>query len=229
MAYKNAAPAGKGGRRAPLKSGKATRTTGNGSSPRQSETSAAPKLGTRIEYRESCCDAAGDATYTKTYNGDDWLIGSRSLRCPGGGRCLARLGVALGIGEGATKEQIVSTLKARGRRTRRGGAKPLPSVAQINEWHDRLMATTGPLRYLTKRRGLSLEVIEAARIGWDGARLIFPMCDGPDSLALVKMRAPRSGGLRCGRGPVRVASGPCTRRRLMCSPYTGGSCSSRES
>ena len=116
MAYKNAAPAGKGGRRAQLRSGKATRTTGNGSSPRQSDTSAAPKLGTRIEYREPCCDAAGDATYTKTYNGDDWLIGSRSLRCPGGGRCLSRLGVTLGIGEGATKEQIVSALKARGRR-----------------------------------------------------------------------------------------------------------------
>jgi hypothetical protein len=191
---RNEAPPAETGRGRQIKrSRRTTRTTGNGSSRRQSDTSAVPKLGTRIEYRESCCDAAGDATYTKTYNGDDWLIGSRSLRCPGGGRCLSRLGVALGIGEGATKEQIVSTLKARGRRTRRGDAKPLPSVAQVNEWHDRLTATTGPLRYLTKRRGLSLEVIEAARIGWDGSRLIFPMWDGPDSLALVKTRAPRSG------------------------------------
>jgi hypothetical protein len=53
MAYKNAAPAGKGGRRAQLVSGKATRTTGNGSSARQSETSRAtgpksPKIAASI-------------------------------------------------------------------------------------------------------------------------------------------------------------------------------------
>jgi hypothetical protein len=189
MAYKKAAPAPAGGRRVQRSR---TRTAGDASSPAQSQTSATPKLGTRIDYRESCCDAAGDATFTATYNGPDWLIGSRSLRCPGGGRCLARLGSALGIGEGATKEQIVSALKARGRKSRRAGAQPLPSVEQINEWHERLLKSSGPLRYLTRRRGLTLDVIEAATIGWDGSRLVFPMFDG-DALAVVKTRAPRAG------------------------------------
>jgi hypothetical protein len=188
MAYKKAAPAPVGGRRVQRSR---TRTAGDGSSPAQSRTSA-PKLGTRLEYRESCCDAAGDATFTNSYNGPDWLIGSRSLRCPGGGKCLAQLGTALGIGEGATKEQIVSALKARGRKSRRAGAKPLPSVEQINDWHSQLLKSPGPLRYLTRRRGLTLAVIEAARIGWDGSRLVFPMFDG-DALAVVKTRAPRAG------------------------------------
>jgi len=192
MADKKAPPAETGRGRQIKKPRRTTRTSGDGSSAPQSSTNATPKLGTRIEYRESCCDAAGDATYTTTRNGPDWLIGSRSTRCPGGGQCLARLGTALGIGDGATKEQIVAALKARGRKSRRGEAKPLPSVDQVNDWHGRLLESSGPLRYLTRRRGLTLDVIEAARIGWDGARLVFPMWrDG--SLAVVKTRAPGSG------------------------------------
>src|SRR4051794_22170678 len=122
MADKNAPPAGKGrGRRIT----RSRRTAANGSPVPGPTTNRPPVLGTRIEYREDCCSAAGDATYTDKLGYPDWLIGSRSTRCPGGGACLSRLGDALGLGLGATKDQIAAALRARGQKSRRAEVKPL--------------------------------------------------------------------------------------------------------
>jgi hypothetical protein len=76
---------------------------------------------------------------------------------------------------------------------RRGRAVELPSLASIDGWARRLMTRDGRVarRYLA-RRGISSEVIETARIGWDGKRLTFPMFHESE-LVGFKTRLPRAG------------------------------------
>jgi hypothetical protein len=82
--------------------------------------------------------------------------------------------------------------KVGGKNARRSEPKPLPSRAQIDGWSSRLLSSSGPLGYLTEVRGLSLDVIERARIGWDGdsGRLTFPMY-AEGELVAFKTRKPR--------------------------------------
>jgi hypothetical protein len=62
----------------------------------------------------------------------------------------------------------------------------------VGGWAQRLLASPEPLAYLTGERGLSLDVIGAARIGWDGKALTFPMFSAGE-LVGFKRRAPRAG------------------------------------
>ena len=154
-----------------------------------------PRLGERINYRCPVCgDGGGDATYKPTRYGDnDWLVGCWSPECERDRRYLPKLGDAFGLGEAASKEQIVSALRLIGRAGRRREAKPLPSAATVEGWHARLAGSGHALGYLTQRRGIAPAVLRRERIGWDGDRLTFPMFDPAHKLVALKTRAPKAG------------------------------------
>lgn len=75
---------------------------------------------------------------------------------------------------------------------RRASSVPLPSEDQIAAWMDKLWTDAGrqARRWLVRERGVSLDVIEAARIGWDRHRLILPMYGEGGRLVAVKWRMP---------------------------------------
>jgi hypothetical protein len=79
---------------------------------------------------------------------------------------------------------------------RAAGREPerLPSRAAIESWQARLLASNGPLRYLTKRRGLTVETLTAFGVGYDARRgeLIFPAFVG-DRVVYAYRRRPRDG------------------------------------
>jgi hypothetical protein len=88
---------------------------------------------------------------------------------------------------------------------RRGRKEPLPSPAEIDGMARRLFATeaTNALAYLTDVRGLSLDVLRAARVGWNGRHLIFPMYVG-GALVAAKRRLPIDGAaMECWAGQGR--------------------------
>jgi hypothetical protein len=75
---------------------------------------------------------------------------------------------------------------------RRAKRVPLPAVEQVDAWARALFGGDGreARRWLLRERGVSREVMKANRIGWDGARLVFPLwMDG--QLVNVKTRVPR--------------------------------------
>jgi hypothetical protein len=75
---------------------------------------------------------------------------------------------------------------------RQGPAPALPSRATINRWARALRSSTQPSRYMTRIRGITPPVLKAAKIGWDGRRLTFPMFQ-QGKLVAVKTRLPRIG------------------------------------
>lgn len=154
-----------------------------------------PRLGERRNYACPVCGGGNaDATYkTCRDGGEDWFIGCWSLKCQTGGRYLVDLGRALGLGDGASKDELALAIRTV-RRGSSGRSKPksLPSRASVERWAARLLVSGEPLQYLTCSRGLSLDVIRKARIGWNGKMLIFPMFWRGELVAL-KRRAPRSG------------------------------------
>jgi hypothetical protein len=77
----------------------------------------------------------------------------------------------------------------------RGPVKPIPSEATFAKYHEALLASNGPLAYLTGVRGVSSWIVRTERIGLNkGGRLTFPMFDGDGKLVAYKTRAPRPGG-----------------------------------
>lgn len=70
---------------------------------------------------------------------------------------------------------------------------PPPTIASAEAWSKRLFSEGGRrgLRYLRKR-GLTDEAIRAAKVGWDGKRLTFPMFQGGELVAF-KTRFARDG------------------------------------
>jgi hypothetical protein len=206
MAYKNAAPAGKGGRRAPLKSGKATRTTGNGSSPRQSDTSAAPKLDDCLQFDCHLCGGEADATYKEWPRGSgwvDWQIGCFRHECRDNREYLPTLAETLGLPTFSTKDEIVDSLRVTDRvrtRYRRGGAPESLTLAEMRvpTLSTLLFEPDGrrALRYLTRDRGLTLEVIQAAKLGWNGTTVSFPMFKDGRLIAIKRVRPQPGAKLR---------------------------------
>jgi hypothetical protein len=126
----------------------------------------------------------------------EWLIDCWTQSCRDlGGAYLREVAEAVGAPNGASIKddpaQWLNVSASQGAFRRKG--PKLPSEAQIMEWHEALLASRKPLAYL-RGRGLSLDVIEPARVGWDGGRklLTFPMyCD--NELVGFKTRAPRPG------------------------------------
>ncbi len=182
MAPDSGAPAGKGGRR---------QNSAGGSSRNRIER---PEINDRIEYRCPSCGKAANATF-KT--GDDghaqWFIGCWTFGCEG--RELHFLALELGLDAAADKDEIAQELARRSPpRHRTADAPPLPHLDEVDDWHLSLRLREGrrARRYLV-RRGISRRVMREHRIGWDGARLVFPM-DGPTGqLAAIKTRVPAQG------------------------------------
>lgn len=87
-----------------------------------------------------------------------------------------------------------------------GGARhrPLPTPAQVKGWASRLGSSRAPLTWLRRERGLALEVVRRARIGWDGdnERLVFPMYAGGELVAAKSRRLEAGAQMRAwaGRG-----------------------------
>lgn len=150
----------------------------------------------RIRYECPFCGRpdANASFRLNRYGSMEWFIRCWTPGCQG--NHLPALAEAFGVDRYASKEQIVAALvtaSPRGTRHRRAREpKPLPSLARVADWTRALLASGAPLRYLTERRQLALDVIEAARVGWDGHALVFPMLRRGEVVAL-KRRAPRNG------------------------------------
>jgi hypothetical protein len=73
-----------------------------------------------------------------------------------------------------------------------GHAPSLPSRASVNDWARALRSAKQPLHYMTRTRGITPKVLKAAKVGWDGRRLTFPMFQQGNLVAL-KTRLPQAG------------------------------------
>jgi len=131
----------------------------------------------KVAFRCPLCGSAG-ANYAPRGDGQGWFVscwacdvsGGEWLRlvaaevgASGGGDLLANPAIHL------APYVIGSAGADSGRRAK------LPSAGRVAGWASRLHSEAEPLEWLTEARGISFDVIEAARIGWDGDRLIFPM------------------------------------------------------
>lgn len=147
-----------------------------------------------------CGNSRGSANYvwTRRYSAPRWIVSCYSCEVDGldGGAYLRALAEAVGTTAGKLLSDPAPWLA--GRRVEspaaRGGGpgRALPNVGEVAGWSRRLLASRRPLDWLLKERGLTLEVIEAARVGWDGKRLVFPMLRDGEVVA-AKWRLPRSG------------------------------------
>lgn len=75
---------------------------------------------------------------------------------------------------------------------RQGPPLPLPSKTNVNDWAQALRSAKQPFRYMTRTRGITPPVLKAAKIGWDGRRLTFPMFQR-GKLVAFKTRLPYTG------------------------------------
>lgn len=75
----------------------------------------------------------------------------------------------------------------RRKRARAEGTKgALPEVAQLNEWHERLINKRDLMQELLTKRGLQRTTLARYRIGWDGERITIPVFS--DLKELVNVR-----------------------------------------
>lgn len=65
-------------------------------------------------------------------------------------------------------------------------AKELPTEDQVQRWVDRLLSNEMRLGALRDQRGLSLETIEEAELGWNGDRYTIPVRDKAGALVNVR-------------------------------------------
>lgn len=178
-----------------------------------------PAVGTRIQYRcPFCGEEDANATYKLDRDGQPrWFVGCWSRRCASGGDYLQRLGEALGVGGDAALEQLAAAVAAseyvRGGRRRGRDPEPLPTASKVRFCSELLPGSEGE-RWLAERRGIPLNVAEAARVGWDGRRLIFPMFRRGEVVA-AKWRLARDGA------QMRAWSGEGRRWPLYPEPEPG--------
>jgi hypothetical protein len=188
------------------------------------------RLGERVEFECPLCGKdKANATYKLDRDGHPrWFVSCWSGSCDSGAEYLDLLAEAWELPEGSTPEDLAAAACRRAeaglggsrRRDRRAEPEPLPSLTTVDGWAARLLTSPEPLRYLTGTRGLSLDVIRAARIGWDGQRLVFPMFRGGELVA-AKWRLPKAGGQMrswAGNGrpwPLYPEPDPAWRRLLL--------------
>lgn len=83
----------------------------------------------------------------------------------------------------------VTSLEAERMKRRPADAKPtlpLPNVAQIEGWHERLLGNSKVIEYLTDKRGIDVPTLQQFKIGWNGKRIIIPVYDVDDQLVNVR-------------------------------------------
>jgi hypothetical protein len=138
------------------------------------------------------CGAPFDAKWT----GDDFLIGSFSTSCPGGGDCLRSLAEAAGTSAAAIKSDPFKYLAPWLTPTGRNGYAPrppevLPSEDEVAAWHERLMddrRLAHVRRHLWRVRGLTPDTLREYQVGYGSyhgrpAALMQPVRDERSGLA----------------------------------------------
>ena len=120
-----------------------------------------------------------------------YFIRCWSANCPANE--LPELAELLDLPRGATKAQMVAALRKRGHNSRRrADREPLPSKSAFAGMRARLLASPGPLAYLTDVREIALGFISEAGVGCDGKGLPFPMRHDGEIGAAMR-RLPRKG------------------------------------
>lgn len=135
------------------------------------------KPGTKFLFACPICGDGGDKKHGAIIRRrDGWSISC--WRCPGGGDYIRELAAAVGckLGGYALLDDPLAYLGELTTRSR-AGHRParLPTHAQIEGWHSRLMSSGPPLEYLLTDRGLSADVIAQYKLGWDGVAFTIPV------------------------------------------------------
>jgi hypothetical protein len=165
----------------------------------------APLAGERYPFYCRACDHIANIRIGTTKND----VGSFSPRCPTRAECLANISELLDcqpyqlLDPKSGLSRLAPWRASMSGRLRDRVVAP-PSVEQVEGWHSALFASSEPLAYLTERRGLTLDVLKQARVGWDQSRgdLVFPaFADGTatylyrrkpvDGAHIVAMGGPR--------------------------------------
>jgi hypothetical protein len=170
-------------------------TPRKGSAEDRSRPADAIQVGTRIDYDCHWCGTSADATYKEWPPGSGWV--DWPIGCHKAHRAdtdyLPDLAEYLGLERYATKPQIAAALRVVGRTAcRRSEPPPLPTWETLKRWRGMLRGHAAPMRYLIETRGLTREVVDATRLGFDGTYITFPMFRGGDVVA-VKRREPKPG------------------------------------
>jgi hypothetical protein len=133
--------------------------------------------GTKFLFSCPLCDAKDDTQHGAIIrHADGW--GITCWRCPGGGDYLRELAAAVGCDLGGYV-LLDDPLRYLGDLVTRSPRRPqpvdLPTHAEIEGWHSRLLSSGPPLEYLLTSRGLSADVISRYKLGWDGAAFTLPV------------------------------------------------------
>ena len=150
-----------------------------------------PEVGDRLPVRCPFCGKTDTWRFKVDHDGcERWIVGCR----PGcRGKHLPSLAVAFGLDSSATPDDIAARAATLGpTRRAKENVEPPPTPATLAGWHARLLAAEAPLSYLDGR-GVTLDVIRANEIGWDGKSIVLPMRDGRGKLVALKRRAPKPG------------------------------------
>lgn len=181
-------------RRTPAGEAGAGETFGRGSASDGSALASPVQVGTRYGYSCPFCGKNANAAYKLDQLGDpEWFVGCWTADCDG--RYLPTLAVALGLDAGSPKAQIAAAIRRLGRPASRRD-EPLPSAQQLRWWREELWSKHGAeaCEWLVRDRLVSLDVVRAAKLGWDRskARVVFPMYSG-SALVGAKWRKLGSG------------------------------------
>lgn len=151
---------------------------------------------THLTFDCPSCGSEGDliADYKLHHDGGSFVWKYVCNHC-GSGRQLLE---AIGSARGEDWRQLIEGPppwlgEPRHTAPRRHGRTPaLPSRANVHGWARALRSAKQPLQYMTRTRGITATVLKAAKVGWDGRRLTFPMFDKGELVAF-KTRLPRVG------------------------------------
>lgn len=122
------------------------------------------------------CGATGD--HTPNPLGDPrHRVGSLSTKCPGGRECLRGIAEAVGAEPWQILDDAPRWLDGLATGPPRGAGlrAPLPTPAQVLEWHRALVAHADGMAYLCAERGLRLRTVQRHRLGYDGQALVLPV------------------------------------------------------
>jgi hypothetical protein len=153
------------------------------------------------------CPVCGKSKGAADWKVDHWVISCWTQTCQDlRGAYLRELADAVGAPNGAVVkddplQHLAPLTWGRKSASAESPLASLPAGEQVAGWHDALLASGEPLRYLTDARGVSPDLIKSERlgVGWDSERrlLTFPMyySNGAGERWLVgfKTRAPKAG------------------------------------
>jgi hypothetical protein len=172
---------------------------------------AAPLVDQRAMFYCDVCAHSADATWKRDRYGEwRWHVGNAfTLRCPKGGDCLRTIAEALGTTAPKLKDDPLSYLgpwlTSGGEREEAAGHLAISvDAVDVRRWHCDLLTTEHALSYLTITRGLSRDIIIAAKVGFDQVPgvLTFPAFDASGRPSYLYRRRPVAGAkmIACG-GP----------------------------